>query len=356
MDIYKSLGDHFKKASEAKSPYYFVVHEHACPDSLGASMGLVRLAKMSGLEAKIVGDFKASTGYPSNADVLKYSGVELVNPSDVEQKSQIMYVDCHPGSTNLLKVKGDIVAVLDHHKLKEDGSEDAVSNLAFSDVRIDYNSASSIVADHLSVVLGKTGFDPENGEDKKLATVLMHGIRTDTKKLIKGNKNDYLALALLEGIADKSKIAVWEDYRYPDEILALLNRGESVSVGPYLAYVIPEVGNSDFVSPTADLLTEFEGHDVNIVVAEVLAKGKQKRRFVVRGRSRRASHDIGDILNSIFGAGGGKEGAGGADIPYNQMFTHFKLKIGKDVSVTSQILFGIESGFNKLVEVRDKDT
>ncbi|MFH1840432.1 MAG: hypothetical protein ABH849_04770 [Nanoarchaeota archaeon] len=358
MKNHKQLMNHFEEAAKVNTPYYFMGHLGACPDTLGSAMGLVRLAHERGLETKIAGDFGASTGYPTNAELLRFSEVDLINPSNVQKGDRVMFVDCHPGGTNLFEVKGEVVAVLDHHPIRE-GEEEFMKNLAFVEIDPEYKAAASLVVDHLYAEFGKDRWlSKDSAADRILATVLMQGIRTDTKKLIIANKRDLGAVTRLEGLANKGEISSWEDVGYPPELRTLLKRAQWVSVGPYIGYVIPSVGNPDLVSPFTDLVTSFTGHQVYIVMAEILGvEDTRPREWLIKGRSKSAAYDATEILTKVFGKGSGKDSeidsVGGVNVSYDYPYTRFGVSSDTESPIV-QILSGIKDKFNGLVEVRKK--
>ncbi|MEZ4741466.1 MAG: hypothetical protein R3B45_03325 [Bdellovibrionota bacterium] len=93
-----------------------------------------------------------------------------------------------------------LLCFVDHHKAL--GNVEAV----FTDIREDAGSTSAIYAEYLKN--SPKPFTGATSEESKLATALMHGIRSDTDDFVNANRIDYKGSEFLSDFMDKDLLSL----------------------------------------------------------------------------------------------------------------------------------------------------
>lgn len=107
---------------------------------------------------------------------------------DQDPNAQIVVVDSNPNNGNVGKIKGTIIAVIDHHQFFVE------SKYPFTDIRIDVGACSSIIASYW--------IDLDKTPDVQVASALIAGIQTDTDFLTRSvSQSDMDAFYNLYSIA-----------------------------------------------------------------------------------------------------------------------------------------------------------
>ena len=154
---------------------YIQTHNFPDPDAIASAYGLQQLLRSQG----------------------KVSTICYVNVSELEMELQesdeILLVDVQKLNANVLDVPGEEIICIDHHPIVNQ------IEYRFSDIRPEMGACATIIASYF--------FENEIPMDRKTATVLTFGIRSDTDKLSRGvNKLDLEMLYRMFPIADKGLI------------------------------------------------------------------------------------------------------------------------------------------------------
>ncbi len=171
------------------------------PDNIGSGLALQFLARDFDIETSLLSFHEVS--HQENRALVKQleldlwlyddrsdlSGYEIYALVDT-QRTEATPIDAE------LKQKA-LVAVVDHHKRCND------LNAEFIDVREDAGSTCGIFAEYLKEAL-PDGLDSDEPDHVKLATALMHGIRSDTRVFLEASQEDFLAAAYLWPAVDQS--------------------------------------------------------------------------------------------------------------------------------------------------------
>lgn len=331
--------------SELKSKnklLYILGHIGLCYDWLGSAMGLKKIIEGYGIEVRICGEVTESIGYRQNTELFNKYDIKLHSPKDIGADDAVAFVDCQPGETNLYEIKAGPIICINHHELTKD-IEKELKKVKLVDIR-NTASASSIIADYMiqkGIKLTKA--------DENLSTIMCFGIRVDSNKFRKQNQElEHQISPYLEEYANIDLIEHLENRPVPNEVKNLLNRTIYATKGEYQIGIVPKVSNPDFVSPTADMLTRFEGYKISIVVAEVKEEGNY--RFIIAGRSKDPGMNVNQFIQKLFKTGGGHWDAAGASISFADMYELFSIDTEKDQSDLRQLAEGIEVKISKMIE------
>ncbi|MFC1740910.1 bifunctional oligoribonuclease/PAP phosphatase NrnA [Nanoarchaeota archaeon] len=320
---------------------YIVGHTGFCYDSIGSAFGLAHIAKHFGLEAVVCGEFHQDWGYPQNN--ILYNSLDLKKlihkPEETDDDSILAFVDVYPEGSNAYPIAGNPAIVINHHPTKD--SNFNLDRVGFYDTR-QAGSTIALVTDHM-MNLGVELTDNEKG----LATLMLYGMRVDTKRYLKGNdlEIDHRATPFLSRLANLDEISKIESKRYPIEILNILRKMDEKTVGKYRVGVA-KVTKPGMVPQLADVLNSFEGCAMSIILAKV--EEAKQREWYVSGRSSSAANNVGEIIKELFGSGGGHWYAGGASLTTREIYEKFGVDETKNRSVLKQVMGALEKKLKKL--------
>jgi len=211
-----------------------------------------------------------------------------------------------------------LVAIVDHHQLQEDLAAE------FTDIRPDQGATATMLTFYLQAG-GFTQLNPQSSEHVKVATALMHGIRSETLNLLSAQEDDFAAAAYLSRFYDNKllqTIMQSSRSRQAMEVIehALANRevtnSFSVAGVGYLSYT-----DRDAIPQAADfLLTEENVHTA--VVFGILTSEDDRELLTGSLRTNKLTLDPDEFLKATLGSdaqgryfGGGRQRAGGFEIP-----------------------------------------
>ncbi len=310
-------------------PLYILGHKGVCYDSLGSAFGLAHIAKHVGLEAKVCGEHTQDWGYPQNN--ILYNQLELESkihsPSIITEEDSVAFVDVYPKGTNGYETNGKPVIVINHHPI--DDCPVSLGETKTVDIR-ETGSTVGMITDYM--------MDPELNivePDSALATLMLYGMRVDTKRGLRMTELDYRAAAYLSKHADLDTVQKIESKSYPQEMLNIMKGMNEKEVGKYRIAVV-KVPKPGMVPQLADVLNSFEGCVVSMIVAKVEEAGE--RDWYVSGRSKKPACNVGDLVKELFGSGGGHWYSGGASLTSRDVYSRFKVDENKNSSVLRQVM------------------
>lgn len=285
------------------------------PDNIGTSLCLQWLARHYDVATTIV-HFEAISHHENKALVKKLDldMVEYENNFDVSGFDYYAVNDSQ--SPDLpIKLSPDcrLLCFIDHHKPL--GTVDG----DFVDIREHSGSTSGIYGEYL--IEGPINFRGNSAEESRIATALMHGIRSDTDNFVNAQPIDYRASEYFAQFVDKDLLSLISHQSIPAKTMDLTQvalqrkdiRGTFMFSG--VGFVRDE--DRDGIGQCADYLLHREGIDTVVVYGVV---GNQ----FIDGSLRTKSHtlDPDKWLKDVFGAdeagkyyGGGRKDKGGFQIP-----------------------------------------
>lgn len=296
------------------------------PDNIASGLALQTLAAEHGIESRLLTFHEVS--HQENQALVTKLELDLWlydGRCDLEPYSLYALVDSSRADTPIqdLLVKKHFLACVDHHKKSgEIGAE-------FVDVREDAGSTAGIFAGYLRQAHPE-GLNPNNPEHVKLATALMHGIRSDTRLLLEASQSDFYGAAYLWPAVDQTllrKISAQSlSPAVMDMIQAALERRRV-----YDNFLVSDVGfvrkeHRDGIPQAADFLLTRAGIDTVLVFGIVDGK-------TVEGSLRTRSDTINPdaFLKKAFGVdeergshfgGGNTRNKGGFQIPLGFLAQH----------------------------------
>jgi len=242
------------------------------PDAISSALALKMLASLHEIETTIL-VFRQPSHHENRA-LVKRLGIQLTPYEEgFKFKNFACYsiVDSQKFTTKVdeqLKAADvDFLAFIDHHREEVNGAP-----ARFCDVRMQAGSTAAIVSEYLAEAF-PSGLDSSQEEHVRLATALMHGIRSDTHKFRLASRLEYEAAAFLSTAVDSQTLASVEQLMLSSAVLGILENA-LVRRRVHDNFIFSDVGSvraaeRDGIPQAADLLLSREGTDTVLVVGLV---------------------------------------------------------------------------------------
>ncbi len=285
------------------------------PDNISCSMALQWIALKYDIQSTIVHFEKIS--HQENRALVKKLDVDLEEYSNTLDLEEFDFLAINDSQSDQLPVDlpehMETLIFVDHHK-----SLGTIES-RFLDIREDAGSNASIYCEYLKNPT--LGFIGETQIETKIATALMHGIRSDTDNFTNAMPIDYKASEFLAEYVDRELLSLISRQSIPGKTMDMMQvalqrkdiRGNFMFAG--VGYVREE--DRDGIGQCADYMLHREGIDT-VVMYGIVGNS------FVDGSLRTSSHivDPDKWLKEVFGKdemdrfyGGGRKDKGGFQIP-----------------------------------------
>ena len=285
------------------------------PDNIASALALAWLAQPYKIKTKIV--YFDDISHHENRALVKKLDLDLEQVSSEFDASEYDYFAINDSQRVDVPIKipkqCKLLIFVDHHKTL------STSPAQFTDIRESAGSTSAIYAEYIQ----RSGreFSAESEEVSKIATALIHGIRTDTDDYVNATPIDYEASQFLASKLDKDLLSLISTQAISAKTMDLTQIAlqhkdiKETFLFSGVGYVREE--ERDGIGQCADYLLHREGIET-VVVYGVVGNS------FVDGSLRTKSHtlDPDKWLKTIFGKdkegywyGGGRKDKGGFQIP-----------------------------------------
>jgi len=285
------------------------------PDNIATSLALAFMASGYDIQSTIVHFDQIS--HQENRALVKKLDLDIEEYSEQFDYSSYDYYAINDSQNTELPIKlpptCKLLVFVDHHKRL------GTVRGEFVDIREDAGSTSGIYGEYLQDK--RFFFYGDGSEQSKIATALMHGIRTDTDNYVNATSVDFAASQFLSKFVDKDLLALISRQSIPARTMDLTQialqrkdvRGTFMFSG--VGYVREE--DRDGIGQCADYLLHREGIDTVVVFGVVGGE-------YIDGSLRTKSHtlDPDKWIKDVFGHdqhgvyyGGGRKDKGGFQIP-----------------------------------------
>jgi nanoRNase/pAp phosphatase (c-di-AMP/oligoRNAs hydrolase) len=320
MRFKRPIGTRFMESLASRDEVTVLMHPNPDPDAMAAAIGVACLARQAGTAATL--QYTGQIRHQENRAFRTVLDIEMEAIDHVTDLAAeaVVLVD-HNEPRGFAGAEGVLpFAVVDHHP--GDGTGEAIT-----DVRTDYGSCSSIVAEYFRDI-GARPVPPdmhasEVGAEYTLpstvSTGLLYGILTDTNRLTAGcSAPDFSAAGYLYPGIDEDLLNRIANPEVSKEVLETKARaiaGKQVR-GPFLVSDVGALSNLDAIPQAADELIKMEGVTATVVVGEksgnIYLSGRSRDDRVHMGRTLEAA--LADVPGS---SAGGHARMGGAQITGN---------------------------------------
>ena len=304
-----------------------VIQDFPDPDALSSAWAYKLIAEQYHIRCDIV--YGGTLSHQENIALVKLTNlpaqrhtVESLKKLDITAYQGCVIVDSQGTNTQLYptiaKAGIPLVVVIDHHSKQHDLEAE------FKDLRPQTRATATILTQYLQQ--GIIDFSSSNKIHVQCATALMHGLRSDTNRLMQAQEEDFMAAAYLSRFYDSQLLnAVLQSARsrrVMDVIeRALRNRNIknnfSLSGVGYLRY-----DDRDAIPQAADFLVTEEDIHTAVVYGIVHDEDQDIELVVGSLRTTKLTLDPDEFIKEAFGRdgdgkffGGGRYMAGGFEIP-----------------------------------------
>ena len=284
-----------------------ITHKNPDPDAIASAMALAMIAKHANprtLSTRIF--YEGNIGHQENRTFVNLLDIKMerLTPEVLLQCTYLAMVDCSgPGSNNDVPPQTKIHIVIDHHR---DGKYTPAQG-AFTDIRPGVGATASIITQYLQEL--------DVPVDKRVATALVYGIRTDTRDFRRNvTPQDMSYAGFLLPLTDADLLDKIMSPSMSQETLDVIGTAitrRKVQSG-YLFSNVGFVMNRDALPQAADILITLEG------VNTALVYGITDAAIVISARNRDIRLHVGNALAEAFGDigdAGGHPNMGAASLP-----------------------------------------
>ena len=321
-----------------------VIQDFPDPDALASAWAYKLIAQQHDIQCDIV--YAGTLSHQENIALVRLTnlpakrwGVQTLKDRDLSVYQGCVLID-NQGTTSqlmpLVKQAGIPVAVvIDHHSPQGD------LNPEFSDLRPQTRATATILTQYLQGGLLK--LDGNNSEHVKCATALMHGLRSDTNRLMQAQEEDFLAAGYLSRYYDSQLLNAVLQTARSRRVMDVIERSLknrvvqnnfSIAGVGYLRYE-----DRDAIPQAADFLVTEENVHTAVVYGIVHDEDEELEVVIGSLRTNKLTLDPDEFLKEAFGQdsqgrffGGGRMMAGGFEIPigflssFNDNAEYAKLK------------------------------
>jgi len=267
-----------------------ITHNNPDPDAIASAVALAEIARAANPKTLATRIFYDGTiGHQENRTFVNLLDIKMehLTPEALSQCNYLAMVDCPgPGANNEVPPQTRIDIVIDHHRESNPGPAPG----SFSDIRPGAGSTASILTQYLQEL--------DVPVNRRIATALLYGIRTDTREFRRNVTPQDLSYAgFLLPLTDASLLDKIMSPSMSQETLDVIGTAitkRRIQSG-YLFANVGYVMNRDALPQAADLLITLEG------VNTALVYGITDTAIVISARNRDVRLHIGNALSEAFG-------------------------------------------------------
>jgi nanoRNase/pAp phosphatase (c-di-AMP/oligoRNAs hydrolase) len=304
-----------------------VLQDFPDPDALACAWAYKLVAQQFEVLCDIV--YGGTLSHQENVALVKLTGLpaqrwtpQVMKSKDLSGYHGCVYLD-HQGTTSQLapitqQANIPLTVLVDHHSLQQEKLE-----AEFYDIRPQAHATSTIFTQYLQS--GLLRLDSSIGEHVKCATALMHGIRSDTNRLMQAQEDDFLAAAYLSRFHDAQLLNAVLLASRSKQVMTVIERSLrnrlvqnnfSIAGVGYLHY-----DDRDAIPQAADFLVTEE--NVHTAVVYGIVHDEDEEEILVGSlRTTKITLDPDEFIKEAFGQdaqgrffGGGRSMAGGFEVP-----------------------------------------
>lgn len=323
-----------------------ILQDFPDPDALSCAWTYKLIAQQYEIHCDIV--YAGMLSHQENIALVKLTGLPAQRWTLQSAKEKLsayqgcVFVDNQGTTTQLMALVQQsnlpIVAVIDHHSSQDDLKPQ------FLDIRPQTRATATIFTHYLQAGLLK--LDSNNSEHIKCATALMHGLRSDTNRLMQAQEEDFMAAAYLSRFYDAQLLNAVLQASRSKRVMEVIERSLrnrvlqnnfSIAGVGYMRY-----DDRDAIPQAADFLVTEENVHTAVVYGIVRDEDEDLEIVIGSLRTNKLTLDPDEFIKEAFGQdaqgrffGGGRSMAGGFEIPMgflsgfneNQDYTRIKWEV-----------------------------
>lgn len=258
------IGRRLREAINGSSRLVILTHNNPDPDAFASACGLATVVSHLAPECRVQVAYGGIVGRAENRSMMRYLPCKVQPYSRVRGRDKLVYalVDTQPGAGNNVLPSHRIPAiVIDHHPRKA-STRGALKRTPFVDIRTDYGSCTTIVAEYLKALNVPIS--------SALATALVYGISSETQHLGReAGVQDRQVYNELVPRVNMRRLSQIEFSRRPREHFLYIRRAidNAFIYRQVICSRLGPVENPDVVAEVADFLLLHERMSWSIVTA-----------------------------------------------------------------------------------------
>lgn len=304
-----------------------ILQDFPDPDALSSAWAYQLIAQQYDIKCEII--YAGTLSHQENIALVKLTSlpaqrwtIQTLKGKDLLSYQGFVLID-NQGTTSQLTtaVQGagiPLLVLVDHHSLQGELKAD------FVDVRPYVRSTATIFTQYLQT--GLLNFDSSISQHIKCATALMHGLRSDTNRLMQAQEEDFMAAAYLSRFYDAQLLNAILQANRSKRVMDVIERSLknrivqnnfSIAGVGYLRY-----DDRDAIPQAADFLVTEENVHTAVVYGIVHDEDDELEIVIGSLRTTKLTLDPDEFIKEAFGQdstgrffGGGRTGAGGFEIP-----------------------------------------
>ncbi len=321
-----------------------ILQDFPDPDALSCAWAYQLIVQQYDIKCEII--YAGTLSHQENIALVKLTGLpaqrwaaQTAKNRDLSSYQGFVLIDNQGTTSQLLSAVQQagipLVAVIDHHSLQAELKGE------FIDVRPNVRATSTIFTQYLQ--LGLLTLDSSISQHVKCATALMHGLRSDTNRLMQAQEEDFMAAAYLSRFYDAQLLNAILQANRSKRVMDVIERSLknrivqnnfSIAGVGYLRYE-----DRDAIPQAADFLVTEENVHTALVYGIVHDEDDELEVVIGSLRTAKLTLDPDEFIKEAFGQdstgrffGGGRTGAGGFEIPMgflsgsNENPTYAKMK------------------------------
>ncbi|MBW4569520.1 MAG: bifunctional oligoribonuclease/PAP phosphatase NrnA [Tolypothrix carrinoi HA7290-LM1] len=304
-----------------------ILQDFPDPDALSSAWAYQLIAQQYDIKCEII--YAGTLSHQENIALVKLTGlpaqrwsVQTLKSKDLSYYQGFVLIDNQGTTSQLLPVVQQagmpLVAVIDHH------SSQGELKSEFVDIRPFVRATATIFTQYLQA--GLLSLDNGTNQHIKCATALMHGLRSDTNRLMQAQEEDFMAAAYLSRFCDVQLLNAVLQANRSKPVMDVIERSLknrivqnnfSIAGVGYLRY-----DDRDAIPQAADFLVTEENVHTAVVYGIVHDEDEELEVVVGSLRTSKLTLDPDEFIKEAFGQdstgrffGGGRTSAGGFEIP-----------------------------------------
>ncbi|MEH1826258.1 bifunctional oligoribonuclease/PAP phosphatase NrnA [Nostoc sp. C052] len=304
-----------------------ILQDFPDPDALSCAWAYQLIAQQYDIKCEII--YAGALSHQENIALVRLTNLPIqrwtmqtLKTKDLSCYQGFVLIDNQGTTSQLLsavqQAKIPLVVLIDHHSIQGDLHSE------FEDIRPYVRATATIFTQYLQT--GLLALDSSINQHVKCATALMHGLRSDTNRLMQAQEEDFMAAAYLSRFYDAQLLNAILQANRSKRVMDVIERSLknrivqnnfSIAGVGYLRYE-----DRDAIPQAADFLVTEENVHTAVVYGIVHDEDEELEIVIGSLRTSKLTLDPDEFIKEAFGQdsagrffGGGRTSAGGFEIP-----------------------------------------
>ncbi len=304
-----------------------ILQDFPDPDALSCAWAYQLIAQQYDIKCEII--YAGALSHQENIALVRLTNLPIqrwtpqtLKTKDLSSYQGFVLIDNQGTTSQLLSAVQQagipLVVLVDHHSIQGDLQSE------FEDIRPYVRATATIFTQYLQT--GLLALDTSINQHVKCATALMHGLRSDTNRLMQAQEEDFMAAAYLSRFYDAQLLNAILQANRSKRVMDVIERSLknrivqnnfSIAGVGYLRY-----DDRDAIPQAADFLVTEENVHTAVVYGIVHDEDDELEIVIGSLRTSKLTLDPDEFIKEAFGQdsagrffGGGRTSAGGFEIP-----------------------------------------